>query len=84
MHHLDEVAGAGKPAIQVAFLGRATRVLAPGRARDIAASRRQRLEDWIQVADRLGLTSNHQTETALETPHPTAGPDVEIVDALAA
>src|SRR6185437_811918 len=80
VNHLDEMAGAGRPAIKIAFLSRAGRLFAPRRARDIAASRRKRLEDGIQMADRLGLTSNHQAETTLETPHATAGPDVKVMN----
>src|SRR5665213_3408736 len=80
VNHLDEMAGAGSPAIKIAFLSRAGRLFAPRRARDIAASRRKRLEDRIQVVDRLGLTSNHQAETTLETPYATAGPDVEVMN----
>ena len=30
--------------------------------------------------DRLSLTSNHQAKTTLETPHATAGPDVEVMN----
>ena len=40
MNHLDEMARAGRSAIEVTFLSRAGRFLAARRARDIAASRR--------------------------------------------
>ena len=50
--HLDEVAGAGRPAVQVAVLGRSADLLAARRARDVAASRRERLEDRIEALRR--------------------------------
>ena len=54
----------------------------PGRRRDIARSRRQRLEDRIEVADgRLG-PADHHAIAALQPPHAAAGPDVHIIDPL--
>src|ERR1041384_8329020 len=80
MNHLDEMAGAGRPTIQVPFLSCTGGLIAPWRAGEIAASRRKRLKDWIQAPDGLSLTSDHQTVTTLETPHTAAGPDVDVMN----
>ena len=32
------------------------------------------------MADRLSLASDHQAETAIDTPHASAGPDVEVMN----
>ena len=55
-------------------------IFAARRACDIAASRRKRLEDRIQVADGLSLAANHHAETTLETPHAAAGSNIEVMN----
>jgi hypothetical protein len=49
MNHLDEMAGAGRPAMEITLLDRATNLFPSRRARDITASRSKRLEDRIEV-----------------------------------
>ena len=49
VHHLDEVAGAARPAVQIALLGGAADLLASRRARDVARAGRQRGEDRVEA-----------------------------------
>ena len=49
VHHLDEMAGAVGPAVQIALLGRAAGLLAARRARDVARAGRQGVEDRVEV-----------------------------------
>src|SRR5664279_5680721 len=80
MNHLDEMAGAGRPAMEVTLLDRATNVFPSRRARDIAASRSKRLEDRIEVLYGIALTSDHQTITALDPPYAAARPHIDIAN----
>src|ERR1017187_9294455 len=82
MDHLDEMAGAGRPAMEVTLLDRATNLFPSRRARDIAASRSKRLEDWIEVQYGIAFTSDHQTITALDPPHAAARPHIDIANTL--
>src|ERR1039458_9200643 len=74
MDHLDEMAGAGRPAMEITLLDRAADLFPSRCARDIAASRSERLKDWIEVQDGIALTSDHQTITALDSPHAATRP----------
>jgi len=48
----------------------------------VAAVRRERLEDRLERLDRLPLAADHQAIADLETPDPAARPGVHVVDAL--
>jgi len=80
MNHLDEVSGAGRPAMEITVLGRATSLFPSRCARDIAASRSERLEDWIELQYGIALTADHQTITALDPPHAAARPHIDIAN----
>src|SRR5437667_12827503 len=58
VHHLDEVAGAVWPAVQVPLLGRAVGLLPAGRAPDVTRAGRQPGEDPIEAADHVILAAN--------------------------
>src|SRR3954452_25477736 len=80
--HLDEMTCAGWSAVQVTFLGGAPgHFLAASSARNVAAARRERLEDRIKPLDGSNRAANHETVTTLEAPDSTARPNVEVVDA---
>ena len=79
--HLDEVAGAVRPAMQVALLGGAV-ALATGGARDVADAGRQGLEDRVEAADHVGFAADHHAIAPVEAEHAAAGADVDIVDLL--
>ena len=80
--HLDEVPGPRWPAVQVALLGGAADLLASRRARDVADAGRQRLEDRIEVLDRLIGAADHHAVAAFQAPDTAAGPHVHVVDPL--
>ena len=82
MHHLDEVAGAVRPAVQIALLGRALDLFTSRRARDIAASWRQRGENRIEMLHHVGVAADHHAIAAFQPPDSAAGADVDITDAL--
>ena len=82
VHHLDEVAGAGRTAVQIALLGGAGLARPSGGARRGVAAGRQRREDRVEPLDRFGLAADHQAVAALEPPHAAAGADVDVVQAL--
>src|SRR5437899_7948070 len=82
VHHLDEMASAGRPAVQVALFGRATDLLASWGARDVAWPRRQGLENGIEPPHGLVRPSDHHAITALQAPDSAAGSDVYIIDLL--
>ena len=85
VHHFDEVAGTTRSAMQIALLGRsgclAARLVASGRARNVAATRSEGGEDRVEVPHRVSLAADHHAIAALETPDTATGADVDIVDA---
>src|SRR5260370_998893 len=82
MHHLDEMAGAIRPAMQIALLGRSAGLFASRRARDVAGARREGGEDRVETLHHCGFAADHHAIAALETPDAAASADIDIVDAL--
>ena len=82
VHHLDEVPGAVRSAMQIAVLGRAADLVAPGRARCRPDPGCQRCEDGSRRCDRPVSPPIIWQITALEPPDAAAGADVDVVDAL--
>ena len=81
VHHLHEVPGAGRAAVEVALLAGG----APPRGRGaLAASIPGAMvrEDRFEMRDDAVLATDHQAEAALEAEHAAAGADVDVVDAL--
>src|SRR5262249_6616446 len=78
--HLDEVPGAGRPAIEITLLSRAACFLPPRGERDIANARRKRLEDRIEVLNRVFWSADHHAVAAIDTPDAAAGADINVVD----
>ena len=81
VHHLDEMAGAVRSAVQIPPFGGAADALSPRRAWDVADAGRQRREDRIEVLDDIRLATDHQAVAAFPSPDAAAGPDVDVVDA---
>src|SRR4030095_5428514 len=79
VHHLDEVPGPGRAAVEIPALGGAPDLLASRRPRRGAESRSERGEDGIEALHRLGLAADHEAESTLEHPHPTARPHVHVM-----
>src|SRR5579872_3071161 len=82
VYHLDEMPGATGSAMQISLLGRAASLIATGCSGRSSDPRSKRSEDWIEALDHILFATNHQTIPALRTPDPTAGPNINIVNAL--
>src|SRR4051794_28291227 len=82
MHHLDEMAGAVGPAMQIAELGSAGwQLFAAGGRRYLAFAGSERRKDRIEALDDRLLAADHHAIAPLEPPYSAAGPDIDIVDA---
>ena len=79
--HLDEMAGAARPGMEVALLDAGVAAVAPAGRRDVAAAGRERLEDRVEPPHGRRLAADHQAVAALEPPHPAARADVEVGEA---
>ena len=80
VHHLHEVAGAGRPAVQVAALGGARIAGAARRALGGLDAGRERGEDGVEARDGLVVAADHQAVAAIEPEHAARGADVEVVE----
>ena len=83
VHHLDEVAGAARAAVQPALLGRRRVAGAARRAFDRAPTPGASVvEDRRHLGRRPSVgPADHQAVATLEPEHAAAGADVEVVDA---
>ena len=72
--HLDEVAGAGRPGVDVAALGARIGVLAARRARDVAEPGARRLKIGSSRVDRLLRAADHHAVAALSPQTPPEVP----------
>ena len=66
--------------MEIAQLGGAADLLAPGGRRDIARPRSQRLEDGIEPPDGRVGSADHHAVAAFQPPHAAAGTDVDVID----
>src|SRR5580698_785404 len=82
VHHLDEVPGAVRPAVQVTLLGGAARSQPGGRLRG-ALARGDGQEDRVQPPHRLVLAADHQAVATVQSPDAAAGTAVDVVEAVA-
>src|SRR5262245_41747638 len=80
MDHLDEVAPAAGPAVQVAQLRCAADLLTPWGARDGTESWGEGLEDGVEILDGPVRPADHHAVAALQPPDAAAGADVDIVN----
>src|SRR5271165_2071996 len=81
VHHFDEVAGAVRPAMQVALLGGAgPQFLTSRTGRDVAPAGGQCRKDWIETAYHGLFAADHHAVAALQPPYPAARPDIDIVN----
>src|SRR6185312_13296759 len=79
VHHLHEVARPGGPAVQIAVLRGAAELLTSRGPRGQPHPGSERLEDRVETPHHRLLAADHETEAALETPHPAARPHVDVV-----
>src|SRR5262245_1493937 len=68
VHHLDEVAGAGGAAIDVALFGGAAELLTAGSSGNVADAGRERFENGIKMIERFARSANHHAIAALQSP----------------
>src|SRR5205823_12023608 len=80
MDHLDEVAGAVRPAMQVTVLGSAADVLTARSGRYIASARSQRGKQRVEMPDNLCFAADHHAVAAFQPPYSAARPDIDIMD----
>src|SRR6266566_5188830 len=80
--HFDEMAGAGRTAVEIAFLGSAPGLFTSRSAVNIATTGRERFKNGIETLYDGGLAADHLTIAPLEAPDAAAGADVAIMDAL--
>jgi hypothetical protein len=81
--HLDEVPGAAGSAMEVAVLGGGGLAIAAGRPVRRVDGRGERGEDRVEVLHRAVLAADHHAITPVDPPDAAAGPDVDVVNALA-
>src|SRR5262249_37304423 len=81
--HLDEVAGAVRPAVQVTLLGGAADFFATGGTGDfIAPTRGERRKNRADVLYPSGVAANHHAVAALQPPGAAASADVHVMKLL--
>src|SRR5882762_443681 len=68
--------------MQVALFGGASNFFAAGRARCVAATGGERLEDGVEMADGIVFAADHLAIAALESPNAAARADIHIVNAF--
>ena len=81
VHHLDEVTGAVRAAVQVALRGRVAGAGAAGRRAEPSVAGRDRSKIGSRRVDDVVLAADHQAVAALETPDPAARAAVHVVHA---
>src|SRR5260370_228569 len=79
VHHLHEVPCSRRAAMQIAFFGSSRNFLPPRWLRHVAASRRERFEDRIEMSDNLPFATNHLPRPALQGPYSTARATVHVL-----
>src|SRR3546814_14426038 len=82
MHHLDEMPGAMRAAMQIALFGGAFVIGSARCARRRVDAWRQRQKDRIEMFDNLFLTADHQAIPACLANYPSARAHIEIVDSF--
>src|SRR5271170_2249003 len=82
VNHLDEMATAAGPAMQIPVFGGSTELFSPRGARYVADSWGNCFEDGIEVLHCLFRSADHHAITALEAPHTAACSYVNVVNSL--
>src|SRR5712691_11226755 len=82
VHHLDEVPGAVRPAVQISLLGGPADLLASRRARNVSDAGPQPRKDRVEALDDVVLAADHHAVPALQAPDAAARAHVDVVNAL--
>src|SRR5260370_22115862 len=80
--HFDEVAGAGRAAVKIAFFRSAANPFASRSAIGIATSWRECFENRIQALDDFSFAADHLAVAAFEAPNASARAYVAIMNAF--
>src|ERR1700756_5194350 len=80
MDHFNEVAGPVRPTVQIAKLRGAIEFFPARRSIDLALSRRERGKNRIQMFHHGVFAANHHAVTTFQTPNPTAGTNINVMD----
>ena len=78
--HLHEVAGAGRPAVQIAVFGGAAHLLPPRRARAVAIPGARAAKIGSRRRTAAVVAADHQAVSAFHPPDSAAGAHVEILN----
>src|SRR6516162_5356373 len=76
VHHLHEVAGAGRSAVEVSLFGCARGLVASLGTRKVTAPGGERLKDGVEVPGYVLRAADHHAVAALEPPDAAAGAHV--------
>src|SRR5579863_2861754 len=82
VHHLDEVAGAGRPAVEIAVFSRALIGRTAGCAADVALSWSRSFENRLNLLEGVRFGADHQAVAAINAPDAAAGADIGVANAL--
>src|SRR6478672_8404344 len=80
MDHLHEMAGAVRPAMQIALFGRPAKFVAAWRARHFATARCERGENRVETLNYLCVATDHHAITTFQAPDAATGSDIDIVN----
>src|ERR1700722_15310563 len=80
MNHLHKMAGAVRPAMQIALFGRPAKFVAAGRARHFATARCERGENRVETLNYLCVAADHHAITTFQAPDATTGSDLDKVN----
>src|SRR5579883_3037545 len=80
MDHLDEMAGADGPAMDIAALRARIAAIAAGSSLDLPQTGCERGEKRIKALHHVPRTADHKAIAAFQPPNAAGGADVEIVD----
>src|SRR5205814_589209 len=82
VHHLDEMARAVWPAMQVALFGGAGAFLASRGARNLAPAGGQRRKQRVEMRHDRRFTADHHAVTPFQPPDSAAGPDIDVMNSF--
>src|SRR5262245_44351879 len=82
VHHLDEVPGAARPAVQISLLGCLADLLSSRRACDVPDAGPEPREDRVEALDDVVLAADHHAVPALQAPDAAARAHVDVVNAF--
>src|SRR5260370_31436965 len=80
VNHLDEMARAGWATVKIAIFRGAGNFFTSRRSLNLATSRAQSSENWIEMLHGVFRPTDHHAVAAFQSPHAAAGANADIVD----